>query len=481
MYAEYLRVGRQLSEATLRPPAPPADLKLLAAWKDAEPELRRRWLERREELAGEFERLETQLAGRSAEFRRQQKRANVSVADVVASLRKSPNRTALVDLQIYIHLSKSLSPSVGELRLAAFVVREDGGVRRVEMGPYARLKRLLSDWRRQIAKSRDASALDDELKQAFWSPLAAHLDGVETVLISSDMELYQLPWAALPGKKPGSYLIEDVAIAVLPAPQMLPEILSEPVKKSGPSSLLVAGDIDYGSDPGEAAPEGGRPLAQGRGGALGQFHALPAAEPEIASIKRRFRKGNGEGLEILRGADATEARFRQDAPNFEWVHLITHGYFAPASLTAALSPHPSDLFTQRRPAPTVEVGRQPGGIGVGLVEQNGKCLVRTLVPKGAAAKDGRLHVQDEIVEVADQDKPWIPAKGKPLPDIVKIVRGPAGTKVRLKVRPNGPQSPPVECVIVREAIPDQSAPRADLARTSFRNRLRRCEPPAGIR
>ena len=51
VYAEYLRVGRQLSEATLRPPAPPADLKLLAAWKDAEPELRRRWLERREELA----------------------------------------------------------------------------------------------------------------------------------------------------------------------------------------------------------------------------------------------------------------------------------------------------------------------------------------------------------------------------------------------------------------------------------------------
>ena len=257
----------------------------------------------------EFERLETQLAGRSAEFRRQQKRANVSVADVVASLRKSPNRTALVDLQIYIHLSKSLSPSVGELRLAAFVVREDGGVRRVEMGPYARLKRLLSDWRRQIAKSRDASALDDELKQAFWSPLAAHLDGVETVLISSDMELYQLPWAALPGKKPGSYLIEDVAIAVLPAPQMLPEILSEPVKKSGPSSLLVAGDIDYGSDPGEAAPEGGRPLAQGRGGALGQFHALPAAEPEIASIKRRFRKGNGEGLEDL-------ARRRRDRGPF---------------------------------------------------------------------------------------------------------------------------------------------------------------------
>ena len=134
----------------------------------------------------------------------------------------------------------------------------------------------------------------------------------ETVLISSDMELYQLPSAARAGKKPGSYLIEDVAIAVLPAPQMLPEILSEPVKKSGPSSLLVAGDIDYGSDPGEAAPEGGRPLAQGRGGALGQFHALPAAEPEIASIKRRFRKGNGEGLEILRGADATEARFRQE-------------------------------------------------------------------------------------------------------------------------------------------------------------------------
>ena len=133
----------------------------------------------------------------------------------------------------------------------------------------------------------------------------------------------------------------------------------------------------------------------------------------------------------------------------------------------------------------MEVGRQPGGIGVGLVEQNGKCLVRTLVPKGAAAKDGRLHVQDEIVEVADQDKPWIPAKGKPLPDIVKIVRGPAGTKVRLKVRPNGPQSPPVECVIVREAIPDQSAPRrsgpnffqesSSPVRTARRNPVRRTE------
>ena len=53
--------------------------------------------------------------------------------------------------------------------------------------------------------------------------------------------------AALPGKEPGTYLLEGRAVAVVPVPQLLPELLASGQSAALPPSLLAVGEVDYGA------------------------------------------------------------------------------------------------------------------------------------------------------------------------------------------------------------------------------------------
>ena len=72
------------------------------------------------------------------------------------------------------------------------------------------------------------------------------------MLISPNSTLASLPWAALPGREPGTYLIDEFAIAIVPIPAALPELIAHneaPDPAKNPALLLV-GDVDFGADPG---------------------------------------------------------------------------------------------------------------------------------------------------------------------------------------------------------------------------------------
>lgn len=72
--------------------------------------------------------------------------------------------------------------------------------------------------------------------------------GMKTILVSPERHLGRLPLGALPGAKPGTYLVEDYAFALMPFPQLLGEIWSAPpgVTNRGPA-FLGMGDVDYGA------------------------------------------------------------------------------------------------------------------------------------------------------------------------------------------------------------------------------------------
>ncbi|HEY5314228.1 MAG TPA: PDZ domain-containing protein, partial [Pirellulales bacterium] len=93
------------------------------------------------------------------------------------------------------------------------------------------------------------------------------------------------------------------------------------------------------------------------------------------------------------------------------------------------------------------------GIGAGLEVKDGHCLVTQLVAAGAAAKDGRLQVGDEILSIAQAEGDWSGVKGKDLPSIVAIIRGPIGTVIRIKVRPHNKPDEEVEWALKRTALP----------------------------
>ncbi len=104
------------------------------------------------------------------------------------------------------------------------MVRPDRPIARIDLGPIATILKAIDDWRPFLVGGKTAPAASDPaqaLRRLIWDPVEPHLDGITSVLVSPDGALGQVPLAALPGKEPNSYLIEERSIAVVAVPRML--------------------------------------------------------------------------------------------------------------------------------------------------------------------------------------------------------------------------------------------------------------------
>jgi carboxyl-terminal processing protease len=77
------------------------------------------------------------------------------------------------------------------------------------------------------------------------------------------------------------------------------------------------------------------------------------------------------------------------------------------------------------------------GIGASLRSEDGYAIVTEIVPGMAADKDDRLRPEDKIIGIQNEDGTEIDLVEKKLNDVVRYIRGPRGTKVRLIVQPDG--------------------------------------------
>jgi carboxyl-terminal processing protease len=77
------------------------------------------------------------------------------------------------------------------------------------------------------------------------------------------------------------------------------------------------------------------------------------------------------------------------------------------------------------------------GIGATLRAEDGYCKIYELMPGGPAARSGLLKPGDRIVAVGQADQKSVDIVEMPLPDAVKLIRGPKGTRVRLTLIPAG--------------------------------------------
>jgi CHAT domain-containing protein/tetratricopeptide (TPR) repeat protein len=278
------------------------------------------WQKRYRKLDREREELEFRLADQSAAFRTARSLDSKSVSTAL------PERTVLVDLleyEQYTPAPGAMSKWRSERRLVAFVLARGEEVARVELGPVKPIADAVEAWRRPM---QTLSAVDEKaagrLRSLLWDKLAPSLAGCDRVLISPDGVLCSLPWAALPGSKPGSFLIEEVAIAQITSAHQL---LRQP-DSAGSSGLLALGGLDYGKGAAEAKG----------------WIALPGTALEARTLvqqhQQRFPKGRParllEGSAVDKDALAAalspskgEARWRQ-------VHLATHGYFDQQGKTA---------------------------------------------------------------------------------------------------------------------------------------------------
>jgi CHAT domain-containing protein/tetratricopeptide (TPR) repeat protein len=291
-------------------------------------------------LSDEWGRLEQQLAARSGVYQTIQGRARICGDEVRTAL---PSDSALIDLVEYLHVEPraegSGEPTL-ERRVVAFVSRpETTGVVAVPLGPSKDFADLIVRWRASSgAGKRPAVGTPDpgsELRKRLWEPLAQYLEGAKVILISPDGPLNGIPWAALPGAKAGTFLVQEYAFAIIPTPQLLPEIVRAKPRPEGESpSLLLAGGIDFGEPKVRASgtPSGNLPE-------LPVYKNLPGTESEVNDLRTEFEDAFADAPrpKVLRKDKATEAAVVAEAATHRFVHLATHGFFADESEQSAVA------------------------------------------------------------------------------------------------------------------------------------------------
>ncbi len=123
--------------------------------------------------------------------------------------------------------------------------------------------------------------------------------------------------------------------------------------------------------------------------------------------------------------------------------------------TNYMSPKQSDLFKQ-------QMSLSLEGIGAQLQSENDYVKIVKILPGGDAQKSGKVNVNDLITAVAQgKDGEMVDVVGWRLDDVVKLIKGPKGTVVRLMILPakTGVNGPAQEVVLVRDKIKleDQAA------------------------
>jgi tetratricopeptide (TPR) repeat protein len=315
------------------------------------------WLQQLGALRERMENLDSDLARKSAAFRRFHENLRLGAAKVAADL---PPGGVFVDLLDYVHFSPPVGgkgPPGRERRLLAFVLRRGEAAVLVPLGASRPIEQAVWDWREALEAGMPepmlAAALD--LARRVWEPLKPHLEGGTTVLVAPDGALMYFPLAALPGRRHGTYLLEDLAIGYVSSANQLSETLAAP-SEAGPkdsvakaAGLLAIGGIDYRADPGgavpsETAPTPGVLLAESQ---RAGFKALAGTEPEARRISQLFGATfPQQHALVLTGAKPTEAAVKRElAQHRRYLHLATHGFFeSPARLAALRVSLKSDGF-----------------------------------------------------------------------------------------------------------------------------------------
>lgn len=103
------------------------------------------------------------------------------------------------------------------------------------------------------------------------------------------------------------------------------------------------------------------------------------------------------------------------------------------SFSLSLDPHSSFFSKDFYEDFTIDMSLSLEGIGATLSQQDGFTTIEALVPGGAAAKSRSLEPQDKIVAVSKKDGKMENVIDMDLKDVVKMIRGPKGTKVKLTV------------------------------------------------
>ena len=193
--------------------------------------------------------------------------------------------------------------------------------------------------------------------------------------------------------------------------------------------------------------------------------AYPATEAEaVERWRKRLKyqlllfkgdKGDdpGDKEAALDPKDRLKKRFRSFANRMHQFDSDDVLELFVTAVTSSYDPHTSYFSKSTFENFLIEMGLRLEGIGATLqAGDDGLTIIKRIVPGGAADKNGNLKVDDKIVSVGQGvDGEMVDVTDMKLDDVVHMIRGTAGTVVRLSVLPSDSNEMKT-VVITREKI-----------------------------
>ncbi len=142
------------------------------------------------------------------------------------------------------------------------------------------------------------------------------------------------------------------------------------------------------------------------------------------------------------------------------------------AFTGALDPHTSYFSKDRLEDFKIDMSLSLDGIGASLSSNDGYTVVEEIIPGGAADRAKVLMTKDKIIAVAQDDKAEpVQVLDMDLKDVVRLIRGKKGTKVKLTLlRKEGEGMKRIEVAITRDKIDlKEQAARIDYFDRTMKN------------
>ncbi len=160
-------------------------------------------------------------------------------------------------------------------------------------------------------------------------------------------------------------------------------------------------------------------------------------KPETLSAEKR----------VLKKIDAIK-RIQNDFEPIDVLEIYLN------AIASVYDPHSAYLAPDTDEDNDMRMSMKLIGIGATLSFDDGYTKIVDLVPGGPAAKDGRLQVGDLIVAVAQEGQEPVDVVNMKLRKVVRLIRGPEGTKVTLYVvrNQNSSHGPEIKITITRAVV-----------------------------
>ncbi|AQG80237.1 carboxy terminal-processing peptidase [Spirosoma montaniterrae] len=280
--------------------------------------------------------------------------------------------------------------------------------------------------------------LNDSLSSVVWDNYLKEVDGNKTYLLASDVTAfekyrYQIDDALINGDLTAAYELYNVFRKRY---QERSAFIKEQIKKP----FAFTADETFNTDREKAA--------------------WPKNQEEQEDLWRKILKNQALELKLGNRSDsAVAALMTQRYNNLDRaINRIKGGdvfQLYMNSFAEALDPHTNYLSPSNADRFNQEMSQSLEGIGAMLQEDGDYIKITSVLPGGPAFKSNQLKTNDKIAGVAQGDNgAMVNTMNWQVDEVVKLIKGPKGTVVRLQVlSPDAlAGAPPKEIRLVREKI-----------------------------